>query len=97
MGQCVEVSRYQGEVKRLYFRADGGVANPELYAYLEVGGRMRAIKSRVIIVTSPSEKRLCSLLEAAASGDREAFRTLYDESAPVLFAICVRNRSQALR
>ncbi len=41
-------------------------------------------------MTSPPEKRLCSLLEAAASGDREAFRTLYDESAPVLFAICVR-------
>jgi RNA polymerase sigma-70 factor (ECF subfamily) len=41
-------------------------------------------------VTSPPEKRLCSLLEAAASGNREAFRTLYDESAPVLFAICMR-------
>ncbi|MGH6863492.1 MAG: RNA polymerase sigma factor [Methylocella sp.] len=39
---------------------------------------------------SPSEKRLCSLLEAVASGDRKAFRTLYDKSAPVLFAICVR-------
>ncbi len=39
---------------------------------------------------SPSEKRLCSLLEAVASGDRKAFRTLYDESAPLLFAICVR-------
>jgi RNA polymerase sigma-70 factor (ECF subfamily) len=41
-------------------------------------------------VKSPSEKRLCSLLEAVASGDRKAFRTLYDESAPLLFAICVR-------
>jgi RNA polymerase sigma-70 factor (ECF subfamily) len=41
-------------------------------------------------VTSPSEKRLCRLLEAVASGDREAFRTLYDNSAPVLFATCVR-------
>src|ERR1700724_4602560 len=38
----------------------------------------------------PSEKRLCSLLSAVASGDRKAFRTLYDKSAPVLFAICVR-------
>jgi RNA polymerase sigma-70 factor, ECF subfamily len=41
-------------------------------------------------VTDPSEKRLCRLLEAVASGDRKAFRSLYDESAPVLFAICVR-------
>jgi RNA polymerase sigma-70 factor, ECF subfamily len=38
----------------------------------------------------PSEKRLRSLLAAVASGDRKAFRTLYDKSAPVLFAICVR-------
>jgi len=41
-------------------------------------------------VTSPSEERLCRLLEAVASGDRKAFRILYDKSAPVLFAICVR-------
>jgi RNA polymerase sigma-70 factor, ECF subfamily len=41
-------------------------------------------------VTNPSEKRLRTLLEAVASGDRAAFRTLYDKSAPVLFAICVR-------
>ncbi|MFZ0494898.1 MAG: hypothetical protein WBE80_08470 [Methylocella sp.] len=41
-------------------------------------------------MASPSEERLCSLLEAVASGDRKAFRTLYDKSAPVLFAICVR-------
>ena len=33
---------------------------------------------------------LCTLLEAVASGNRKAFRTLYDKSAPVLFAICVR-------
>jgi hypothetical protein len=45
MGQCVEVSRYisvalyKGEVKRIYFRADAGVANPELHANLEAGGR----------------------------------------------------------
>jgi RNA polymerase sigma-70 factor (ECF subfamily) len=41
-------------------------------------------------VTGPSEKSLRSLLDAVASGDRKAFRTLYDKSAPVLFAICVR-------
>src|ERR1700738_1429025 len=43
-----------------------------------------------MVVTSPSEKRFCTLLEAVASGDRKAFRTLYDKSAPVLFAVCVR-------
>ncbi len=37
-----------------------------------------------------SNADLCRLLEAVASGDRKAFRTLYDNSAPVLFAICVR-------
>jgi RNA polymerase sigma-70 factor (ECF subfamily) len=37
-----------------------------------------------------SNTDLCSLLEAVASGDRKAFRTLYDKSSPVLFAICVR-------
>jgi RNA polymerase sigma-70 factor (ECF subfamily) len=37
-----------------------------------------------------SNADLCTLLEAVASGDRKAFRTLYDKSAPVLFAICVR-------
>ena len=41
-------------------------------------------------MTGPSEKHLCSLLDAVASGDRKAFRTLYDKSAPVLFAICMR-------
>src|ERR1700731_803930 len=42
------------------------------------------------MVTSPPEKHLSTLLNAVASGDRKAFRTLYDKSAPVLFAICVR-------
>ena len=41
-------------------------------------------------MTSRSERLLCSLLDAVASGNRKAFRTLYDKSAPVLFAICVR-------
>jgi len=33
---------------------------------------------------------LDSLLGAVASGDRAAFRALYDRSSPLLFAICVR-------
>ncbi len=35
-------------------------------------------------------KELCCLLEAVASGDRSAFRALYDKSGPILFAICMR-------
>jgi RNA polymerase sigma-70 factor (ECF subfamily) len=33
---------------------------------------------------------LANLLEAVGSGDRKAFRSLYDRSAPVLFAVCLR-------
>jgi RNA polymerase sigma-70 factor, ECF subfamily len=36
------------------------------------------------------EEDLSRLLEAAASGDRRAFRALYDKSAPVLFSVCTR-------
>jgi hypothetical protein len=32
------VARYRGKVSRLYFRADAGFANPEVYEYLEVSG-----------------------------------------------------------
>jgi RNA polymerase sigma-70 factor, ECF subfamily len=41
-------------------------------------------------VHSESNEDLSGLLEAVARGDRKAFRTLYDRSASVLFAICVR-------
>jgi hypothetical protein len=30
--------RYQGKVSRIYFRADAGFANPEVYEYLEAEG-----------------------------------------------------------
>jgi Transposase DDE domain group 1 len=32
------VARYQGKVSRIYFRADAGFANPEVYEYLEGEG-----------------------------------------------------------
>ncbi|MGA7385233.1 MAG: sigma-70 family RNA polymerase sigma factor [Methylocella sp.] len=45
-------------------------------------------RGRTVLLESNAD--LCALLYAVASGDREAFRTLYGKSAPVLFAICVR-------
>jgi hypothetical protein len=38
------VARYRGEVSRLYFRADAGFANPEVYGYLESEGIKYAIR-----------------------------------------------------
>jgi Transposase DDE domain group 1 len=38
------VARYQGNVSRIYFRADAGFANPEVYEYLEVEGIKYAIR-----------------------------------------------------
>src|ERR1700732_978610 len=46
--------------------------------------------ARVHSVLFESNADLCGLLDAVASGDRKAFRTLYDISAPILLAICVR-------
>lgn len=40
-------------------------------------------------LVAPTED-LNHLLEKVASGDQKAFRSLYDKSSPVLFAICVR-------
>src|SRR2546429_397822 len=39
--QCSQrrrMARYQGNVSRIYFRADAGFANPEVYEYLEADG-----------------------------------------------------------
>jgi hypothetical protein len=45
------VARYQGNVSRIYFRADAGFANPEVYEYLEAEGilqaRRRAAENRI--------------------------------------------------
>jgi Transposase DDE domain group 1 len=38
------VARYQGKVSRIYFRADAGFANPEVYEYLEADGIKYAIR-----------------------------------------------------
>jgi hypothetical protein len=54
------VTRYQGKVSRIYFRADAGFANPEVYEYLEVEGIKYAIRlpaNRVL------QERICFLLK----------------------------------
>jgi hypothetical protein len=38
------VARYRGRVARVYFRADAGFANPEVYEYLEGEGIKYAIR-----------------------------------------------------
>ena len=38
------VARYRGKVSRVYFRADAGSANPEVYEYLEAEGIKYAIR-----------------------------------------------------
>jgi hypothetical protein len=38
------VARYRGKVSRIYFRADAGFANPEVYGYLEGEGVKYAIR-----------------------------------------------------
>jgi DDE family transposase len=38
------VVRYRGNVSRIYFRADAGFANPEVYEYLEAEGIKYAIR-----------------------------------------------------
>jgi hypothetical protein len=38
------VARYRGKVSRIYFRADAGFANPEVYEYLEGEGIKYAIR-----------------------------------------------------
>ena len=38
------VARYRGKVSRIYFRADAGFANPDVYEYLEADGIKYAIR-----------------------------------------------------
>ena len=38
------MARYHGKVSRIYFRADAGFANPEVYEFLEAEGIKYAIR-----------------------------------------------------
>jgi hypothetical protein len=58
------LARYRGKVSRLYFRADAGFANPEVYGYLEDEGIKYAIRlpaNRVL------QKRIGYLLKRPVS------------------------------
>jgi hypothetical protein len=70
------VARYRGKVSRIYFRADAGFANPEVYEYLESEGIKYAIRlpanrglprkrKRLVRCARP---RLASWLPAAVRG-----------------------------
>lgn len=46
--------------------------------------------SRASSASPAATQDLSNLLKAVASGDRQAFRSLYDQTAPILYGICVR-------
>jgi hypothetical protein len=48
------VTRYRGKVSRIYFRADAGFANPEVYEFLEAEG----IKYAEIELGARADRRL---------------------------------------
>jgi hypothetical protein len=54
------VARYQGKVSRIYFRADAGFANPEVYKYPEAKGIKYAIRLPAIGLRPVCSKRGCS-------------------------------------
>jgi hypothetical protein len=61
MGQCVEAGRVAlsgAKVSRIYFRADAGFANPEVYEHPEAGGRMRSDQKQVDNRDEPFRKAL---------------------------------------
>src|SRR4051794_9271007 len=61
------VARYRGKVSRVYFRADAGFANPEVYEFLE-GER---IKYAIRLPKTPSCRGgsdICSSGQSAATG-----------------------------
>jgi hypothetical protein len=58
------VARYQGKVSRIYFRADGGFANPEVYEYLEA----ESIKYAIRLPATMSRKRGLATCSRTRSG-----------------------------
>jgi hypothetical protein len=59
------VTRYRGNVSRLYFRADAGFANPDVYEYLEA----ESIKYAIRLPANPIlQERIAHLLTQRRSG-----------------------------
>jgi hypothetical protein len=54
------VERYRGKVSRIYFRADAGFANPDVYEYLEAEGIKYAIR---LPANSVLQERIGDLLK----------------------------------
>ena len=65
------VTRYQGKVSRIYFRADAGFANPEVYEFLEA----EHIKYAIRLTRQPNsaaEDRLLAQAPGRATSERGA-------------------------
>jgi hypothetical protein len=59
------VTRYQGKVSRIYFRADAGFANPEVYEFLEA----EQIKYAIRLPANGSYKTGSATCSSARLGD----------------------------
>jgi hypothetical protein len=70
------VARYRGKVARVYFRADAGFANPEVYEYLE-GERIKYAIRLPTNVSCKSASAICSSVLSAAPTSGKL-----DEAAP---------------
>ena len=81
------VARYQGNVSRIYFRADAGFANPQVYEYLEAEG---------IIVCDPVTGEPCPAREDCIPADAAGRTTSERETAiPYEFHLSGRKLDEA--
>jgi hypothetical protein len=80
------VARYQGKVSRIYFRADAGFANPDVYEFLEAERIKYAIRlpanqvlqNRIAYLLKRSTRRRGRILVAKTPvGDQEPTVKLY--------------------
>ena len=81
------VARYQGKVSRIYFRADAGFANPEVYEFLEA----ERIKYAIRLPGEPDPAGQ-DWLSAQAPG-----RTTFERGAPVPCQFQRRSRTKPRR
>ena len=69
------VARYRGKVSRLYFRADAGFANPDVYEFLEAEG----IKYAIRLPANRVLQDRTATFSSARSGDRQM---KFDDTTP---------------